>query len=90
MRCIDIYGGYSEAYQKITVNAPTTVDVNALGDQLTNLADEQNAAQLIALASTFVSTLTTGGAELSEEQKNLQMAMTDSVRYFVLFDECYK
>ena len=53
--------------------------MGALGDALTNLADEQNTGQLVALASTFVSTLTAAGAELSEEQKALQQAMTDSV-----------
>ena len=79
VRCIDTYGGYSEAYQKVTVVPPTKIDVNALANQLSTLADEQNMGQLVALASTFVSTLTTGGTELSEEQKELQMAMTDSV-----------
>ena len=81
MRCIDIFGGYSEAFQKVTVNTPTEVDVNALGDQLTNLRDEQNTGKLVALAGAFVSTLTASGVELTDDQKNLQMQMTDTVNH---------
>ena len=64
---------------QVEVKTPTTIDLSSLGDAFTNLADEQNTGKLVALASTFVSTLTTGGTELTEEQKNLQMQMTDSV-----------
>ena len=81
VRCINIYGGYSEAFERVTVNAPTAVDVSELGDKITNLVDEQNTGQLIALASTFVATLTAAGSELTDDQMKLQMQMTDSVRY---------
>ena len=81
VRCIDSFGGYSEAFQTVEVKPPTKVDVSALGETLTNLADQQNTGQLVALASTFVSTLTAAGAQLTTEQKKLQMAMTDSVRF---------
>ena len=87
VRCIDTYGGYSEASTSVTVAKPTDVDVNALNDQFSTLADEQNTGQLVALASTFVSTLSDGGAQLSEAQKKLQMQMTDSVSQDNILDE---
>ena len=80
VRCIDAHGGYSEANTRVQVVAPTEVDISALRSQLSTLSDEQNAGKIIALASTFVSTLTSGGGELTEDQKELQMAMTDAVR----------
>ena len=58
---------------------PVKIDVGALNDQFSQLADEQNTGQLVALASTFVETLSKGGTGLSEEHKKLQMQMTDSV-----------
>ena len=81
VRCIDTYGGYSEASAQVVVVKPTKIDVGALENQFSTLAGEQNTGQLVALASTFVSTLTQGGTVLSEEQKKLQMQMTDSVSH---------
>lgn len=59
--------------------APTKVDTNALGDALTNLADQQNVGKLIGFSGAFVSTVSSGGTELTPEQKALQQSMTDSV-----------
>ena len=64
----------------MSVVPPTKIDVGALSNQFSTLADEQTTGQLVALASTFVSTLTQGVTVLSEAQKALQMKMTDSVR----------
>lgn len=64
----------------MVVEAPQTIDLNTLGSQLTNLADQQNTGQLVALAASFVSTITAGGAQQSAQQKALQQALTDQVR----------
>lgn len=61
------------------VKAPTSVDVGAIDGAFTEMNDEQNKDKLIGLAGAYVSTLTTTGNEMTEDQKNLQMRMTDSV-----------
>ena len=61
------------------VKAPTSVDVGAIDGAFTEMNDEQNKDKLIGLAGAYVTTLTTTGNEMTEDQKNLQMRMTDSV-----------
>ena len=58
VRCVDDLGGYSEAFNSVIVTVPTKVNMTSLGNAVTNLVDEQNTGQLVALASSFVSTLT--------------------------------
>ena len=58
---------------------PTSVDVGAMGDKLTNLGDEQNKGEIIGFSGAVVSTLSSGGNTLTDEQKELQASMTGMV-----------
>ena len=84
---MDVYGGFSEAFEHVEVKAPVAIDLRLLNEKLTTLVDEQNTAQLVALATTFVSTITASAAELSDEQKTLQMTMVDSVSMSMIKDQ---
>ena len=80
VRCIDVNGAYSEGFQNITINEPSTPpDVNAIGEQLNRLKDQQNTGQVVGLATAYVSTVATGDREMTDEEKKLQQSMTDSV-----------
>ena len=85
VRCFDKYGGYSSRTfnTNIRVTVPKKINTNALNEELDKLAGEQNMGALMALASTFVSTMNSGNVVgIPPEQRALQAAMTSNVIIF--------
>ena len=66
--------------------APVKVDLKAVEDKLTSLADEQNTGELVTLGANFVSTITANGAQKTEEQTKIQQTLTDKVYIDVKID----
>lgn len=72
MRCIDIYGGYSQATAQVYVEKPTEVNDTSIEEEVNALADEQNMPKIIALGSLLIDTLQEREVELNEKQKEIQ------------------
>lgn len=72
VRCIDIYGGYSQATAQVYVEKPTEVNDTSIEEEVNALADEQNMPKIIALGSLLIDTLQEREVELNEKQKEIQ------------------